>query len=550
MFRAEEITDNFKLLIPEIETQLGRTKRFFHAPGRSLYEKMLAKEGYINNLKTIIEDKCYRRIIEHKKADSRHINRIRAMLRITANLERIADVCINIMEQMGHVKEHRALKQHEYEPMFQVIEEALDKILPAFEQSSLPLALRICRAEFMLDALYKSAFERLVKELESDNKCASDLVTLIFIYRYLERIGDHLLNVGESLIFAILGQRIKIEQFDSLQQTLELSGFQGSFEQINFQAIWGSRSGCHIGKIGGDGENLQLEHGSLYKEGSKAKVLKEKENIDEWHKLFPRLVPQVFGYNEDGDNASLLVEFLSGCPFDEVAIGHPEDFLQNAMFIIVQTLCDIWEATLVRETTATDYMDQLEARLSDVYQVHPKFMRREMCIGEVRQESIESLISACKEIEKKLTAPLNVFIHGDFNTNNLIYNHQDQSLRFIDLHRSRHADYVQDVSVFLVSNFRQPFFESGQRARLEWVMREMYVFAQNFAEEKGDRTMQARMALALARSFFTSSRFELNTEFAHEMYLRAVFLLENLLEYDQKGMEWENYTLPEGILSY
>ncbi len=69
-----------------------------------------------------------------------------------------------------------------------------------------------------------------------------------------------------------------------------------------------------------------------------------------------------------------------------------------------------------------------------------------------------------------------------------------------------------------------------------------------FAEENEDATFEARLTLALARSFYTSCRFELNYNFAREMYMRAVFLLEKITAH--KGQPWEEFRLPEDILFY
>ena len=54
------------------------------------------------------------------------------------------------------------------------------------------------------------------------------------------------------------------------------------------------------------------------------------------------------------------------------------------------------------------------------------------------------------------------------------------------------------------------------------------------------------MALALARSFYTSSRFELNYAFSREMFLRAHYLLEQVAAH--QGRPWEDFRLPGQIL--
>ena len=164
--------------------------------------------------------------------------------------------------------------------------------------------------------------------------------------------------------------------------------------------------------------------------------------------------------------------------------------------------------------------------------------------------STDDLLAVCTEIEKKLPAPFSVRIHGDFNTNNVLYDAQQDFIHYIDLHRSRQYDYVQDISVFLASNFRVPAFEPEISEKLNFAIGHCYTWVMDYAKQKGDTTMPARMALALARSFFTSARFETFETFAKEMFFRSVFLLESVQSHHAKGKDWEEFVLPEEILFY
>jgi hypothetical protein len=56
------------------------------------------------------------------------------------------------------------------------------------------------------------------------------------------------------------------------------------------------------------------------------------------------------------------------------------------------------------------------------------------------------------------------------------------------------------------------------------------------------------MAFGLARSFYTSTRFEMNYNFAKEMYLRAVFLLEKI--FNHRDRPWQRFQLPTSVLYY
>ena len=547
----ELIQENFHFIVTEVKAQVEKVHKFVSLPDSELFDKIKNKESYINNLKTVIENDCYGRIHEVHELDNKELSRIRAIMVITANLERIADACVNVIRQMEHLKDAQVLRQTEYDPMFSVIVEALDKVLPALERNGLSKALQICRTEFVLDSLYDSSFTRqssLLLKAKPDGIC--NHLTAIFIYHYLERIGDMLLNIGEQLLFAALGQSIKIEQFDSLQQTLKSSGYAKNFDDICFQAIWGSRSGCRIGKVELAGGEESLEHGSIYKEGDRHKIIKEKESLDIWNQLFPGLTPKVYGYIEDDSKASLLVEFLKGQPLNEVIFTKDCTVIEKALEKLEKTMQVIWEATIHTEPFETNYMHQLQSRKEDVLKVHPYMKRSRLEIGKTNILSTDDLLAACTEIEKKLPAPFSVRIHGDFNTNNVLYDAQQDFIHYIDLYRSRQYDYVQDISVFLASNFRVPAFEPEISEKLNFAIEHCYAWVMDYAKQKGDTTMPARMALALARSFFTSARFETLESFAKEMFFRSVFLLESVHAHHVRGEKWEDFVLPEEILFY
>jgi len=191
-------------------------------------------------------------------------------------------------------------------------------------------------------------------------------------------------------------------------------------------------------------------------------------------------------------------------------------------------------------------MSQLGSRMDAVLHIHPGFIRAEKAVCGAVAASTTALVARCSAIEHELAAPFSVLIHGDFNVNNLVYNHQDQRLHYLDVHRSRQQDYVQDASVFLVSNFRMPVFEPQLRQRIHWLMDEFLSFTRTFAQQTGDDTFEARMALALARSLFTSTRFELNPAFSRGMCQRAHYLMERVAEH--QGRPWQSFRLPDCAL--
>jgi phosphate uptake regulator len=545
MHTFEGVEENLRFLIVETENQVRSIRTFLGRPSRETYERIISKDDYIDNLKAVIENMCFTRI-HSQPPDQKEINKIRSIQTIGVNLERMADFCVNIARQMGYLDDPAILNQYEYEPAFDLIEKSLNRIRPVFHAADLAGALSICKTEYGLDEIYKTCFDRIMNELETGGD-ARRLITVLFIFRYLERIGDSMLNVGEALIFNILGERIKIEQFEALQTTLSKSGFKESIGEIDFQYIWGTRSGCRIGRVGqNSAASIPDAQGSIFKEGTKKKIAREKQNLERWNRTFPGLTARIYGYNEESQSASMLVEFLPGCTLDECILSTDDEILQNALFLFHQTILEVWEASRTACPVQTDYMDQIQARWESILRLHPDFCRQSCRINNKTIDSTQTLLDGCRSVEAEIKTPFSVLIHGDLNVNNVVYNHQRQRVHFIDLNRSRDFDYIQDVSVFLVSNFRMPVFETKFRERIYGVMNDFLRHAASFAAKYDDRTFDLRMALALARSFYTSTRFETNYVFAREMFLRAHLLMEKVTEHPPRP--WEDFQLPAHVL--
>ena len=142
---------------------------------------------------------------------------------------------------------------------------------------------------------------------------------------------------------------------------------------------------------------------------------------------------------------------------------------------------------------------------------------------------LATLIARAQAREAALTAPFSVYIHGDFNLDNVIFDPVAGKIRFIDLHRSRYMDYVQDVSVFMVSNYRLQVLDRATRARIGGVAVAMHQMAEKFARRQKDGTYHYRLALGLARSFASSTRFVVDEDHARRMLLRARYILETAL---------------------
>ena len=73
------------------------------------------------------------------------------------------------------------------------------------------------------------------------------------------------------------------------------------------------------------------------------------------------------------------------------------------------------------------------------------------------------------------------------------------------------------------------------RERAHYAALEIYGFARKFADKVGDQRFEQRLALGLARSFATSTRFIMDKQVARNMIMRACYLMHWFLDFDKDG---------------
>lgn len=548
--RAHEgIEENLRFLIIEVEKQLQRTAEYLARPNKAALSKIVDGDDYIDNLKAIIQSKSF-----GAAAEGAHGPEVLALLRtyevIASNLERVADFCEKVIVQVGYIDRPAVYAKYDFSEFLIEVLAGVGLIEQAVFKRDVQVALGICRSEHTIDQMYARAFKRILAELRTG---ASDdtqsLVTLLFIAHYLERMGDALLNIGESILSAHLGERIKIGQLRALEDSLELTQLSSHLGHLSLKAMGETKSGARVNSLS------SREHAAdgspprsvIFKEGKTKKLVEERDSIARWEQLMPGLAPQIYSFHDSGEDGAILFEYLPGATFESVLLEKPWKDAARALDSIQRKLLEVWDRTRQSQPVPPRFLQQLSSRFDDVLAVHPEFRHSDARIGCKQVASFLSLVDRLRPYDDVLEAPFSVFIHGDFNVDNVIYDPSDDSVRFIDLHRSRMMDYVQDVSVFLVSHFRLQYLETPVRRSINSTIHRFHEFARQYAQRIGDRTFDQRLALGVARSLATSTRFVLDRELARSMFLRSRYVLERFAELHQAGRA-DDYQLTREVL--
>jgi hypothetical protein len=520
----KSIRDNLRFLIVEVESQLSNLETYFAAAAPAMGQRILDRSGYAYNLKMRIHAGC----LAHMSTRPRNVDALptRAMESIATDLERISELCRECVRGLETVDRRDKLRLKSYRPLLRYAARGIHRIESAMNNHDTRRALKIGASKRRIDLNARKLSARNISALRG-SKNTTDLVAALFVLHAIEQMGDALLNISEAVISANLGQPVNIERYHSLKDSVARL----DLDDISVEPLAETRSGSGISGISAEGDDKYV---AIFKDGEKRKLKEERQGVENWHEIYPGLAPKILSYRKRGQSASLLIEHLAGLTFEQILLGEPRPLLEQAFERLTGTLQSVWTETRTDKPVAARHMNQLEKRLDEVYAIHPEFKDDGMVICGHSIAPFAELVRKAKTVEKKISPPFSVYIHGDFNVDNIIFDPAEGRINFIDLHRSRYMDYVQDVSVFMVSNYRLQILDARLRGRILAVARNFHAFAASFAKKAGDRTFEIRLGLGLVRSFATSTRFILDESMAEAMYLRARFLIERIVEVDPK----------------
>ncbi|MES9853464.1 MAG: phosphotransferase [Candidatus Thiodiazotropha sp. L084R] len=524
MSLPKTINENLHFLLAEIGSHLSVLKEYLNLTVNTPPSRLIERQGYVENLRLSIHNHCLSEISSNE-VQSGASQLLRAVADIATHLERISELSREAMLQSFQVQQRRLLKRGKYLAMLDRVINALDMIEPALTDKDTRRALKIGRVEQRLDQAYQKQLLNYSKHLKKDKRPA-DHISLIMLGRSIEQMGNALLRISEAIISASMGQHFNTDRYHTLNASLTELKAVNANDDLQVRAIAQTKSGSAINAVASVGETGY--HG-VFKDGRKRKLKEEKQRVNDWHEIFPGLAPKILAYQKRGDSAALLIEHLAGQTFEQILLSGSDRLFEESFKHLTDTLSQVWSETRTKKPVSANYMKQLSKRMDDVYSIHPEFNQTGTSIGSQKLPSFENLLEELQQFEADIRAPFSVYIHGDFNVDNIIYDPDEKRINFIDLHRSRYMDYLQDITVFMVSNYRLQVFDPRVRQRIAALCQGIYHFARAYARKVNDETFEIRLALGLIRSLASSTRFILDKSLSRAMFYRAVYLMERLL---------------------
>jgi phosphate transport system protein len=167
----------------------------------SLATAVIHNDEIVNNLQFEVEERVVQ-LLAQRQPVAVDLRAVIAALKISSELERIADYAANIVKNIGdpsHLSGDGFIAS--IHNMVEINQEMLKDIMSAYVESNSDKAVKVWHRDDAIDAIYAKVLGRIRNRLKQDTGEDQDYTSLVFAARCCERIGDHITNVAENIYF-------------------------------------------------------------------------------------------------------------------------------------------------------------------------------------------------------------------------------------------------------------------------------------------------------------------------------------------------------------
>jgi len=175
-----------------------------------LAQKVIDMDNDIDAAYHKLEDDCMR-LLALQQPMARDLRLIISILKMGIDLERMGDLALEIgviTKTTANVPPIKPLV--DIPRMSGITRKMLVNTMNAFKNKDAELAVEITGKDDEIDNLFDQIRRELISYMIVDPKTITGAQHLTFVARYLERIGDHITNLCESVVFMVTGERVEL----------------------------------------------------------------------------------------------------------------------------------------------------------------------------------------------------------------------------------------------------------------------------------------------------------------------------------------------------
>lgn len=171
-----------------------------------LAQQIIKNDDLVDDLQKEIEDKCIK-LIAKEQPLATDLRTIFTTIKLVTDLERIADYAVDIAKITIRIKNEKYIKELVDIPKVGgIVKEMIRKGIDSYVTADIEKAYAACKLDDEVDGLYKKIFTEMLSVMTNNPSSTNQVTQLLFVCKYLERIGDHVTNICEWTIYLVTGE--------------------------------------------------------------------------------------------------------------------------------------------------------------------------------------------------------------------------------------------------------------------------------------------------------------------------------------------------------
>uniref|UniRef100_A0A7C2G445 Phosphate-specific transport system accessory protein PhoU n=1 Tax=Thermus islandicus TaxID=540988 RepID=A0A7C2G445_9DEIN len=176
---------------------------------RAKAEEVISRDKEVDALELKIENQAIAVIARHQPVAT-DLRLIFTIIKALTDLERSGDYAVHVAEDALFLSQEPPLKRYVTLPeMGRRLLAMMDTLGKAVAERDAELARQVLAMDDQVDGLYEEVTRELVTYMMEDPRTLTKALTLMRVARSYERLGDHLENIAERVIYWLTGEVYK-----------------------------------------------------------------------------------------------------------------------------------------------------------------------------------------------------------------------------------------------------------------------------------------------------------------------------------------------------
>lgn len=201
----ETLCDSLEEMGNMVEASLNNLFFAIENKDQSLAQQIIRDDRNVNNMERSIESQCLA-LITRQQPIASDLRMVSSILKVVTDIERIGDHASDIAELVLRLS-HTQLETYSghIQPMITASREMVHSAVSAFIARDGEKSAMVIQSDDVVDELFNKVKHDIVQRLKASGEEADEYVDVLMIAKYLERIGDHAVNICEWEIFKETG---------------------------------------------------------------------------------------------------------------------------------------------------------------------------------------------------------------------------------------------------------------------------------------------------------------------------------------------------------